>query len=180
MRINNLNNVAFEFECQEKESSFVQEGKDAYCTKCRERIFDLRHLNQREIADFVSRSGDSVCAQILVRPNTPSKTRKGMAGFSLFTLLAVGIPVTASTQMPDVVQTTSLEVPNPVYEKPAPVEHSSLDMSEEASITYLGKRLTTEPLPKHRLRIGRAYYFINGTFPWVHRYRIVRGRFKRW
>ncbi|MCE3279652.1 MAG: hypothetical protein K0S44_1843 [Bacteroidetes bacterium] len=169
-------NIRIDYLCGQPFWKFSGKGDKEYCKVCKHHIHDLKEIGDKEINILVKENKNEFCGAFYEDQFAPDeRTRYSPTSFKL--ILAGMISwFTATTKMN--AQVSGAPVPTEQhYLGSDSVLTEKENINSPSEITEEVPVTVTKPSRKY-LRIGKSQFYTSGKFPFIHKRKMMRGRFK--
>jgi hypothetical protein len=170
------NNIRIDYLCGQPFWKFS--GKDdKYCKVCKHHIHDLKEIRDEEINILIKKNKNEFCGAFYKDQFvTDERTRYSPTTFKL--ILAGMISwLTATTKIN--AQVSGAPVPTEQHylgTDSVKTEKESINITP--GITEEEEPLVVKKPSRKYLRIGKSQFYVSGKFPFIHKRKMLRGRFK--
>ncbi|MDQ3190227.1 MAG: hypothetical protein M3Q58_01390 [Bacteroidota bacterium] len=173
--------IKVEFMCAQPFWKFSVKGPNDYCKVCKHNIYDFRNAGNEDVLKAIKQNGGEVCGtfykdQFIIDDNT--KYGANILGLFLAGSISLlsAIISNAQTNYPESPKTEQHEVKSKtVFDQETKADSLTADCVVHEP--------TEETAPKKRkrkvlMRIGRTHVACSLRFPFIHVYKIRRGKIK--
>jgi hypothetical protein len=169
-------NIRIDYLCGQPFWKFSGKDNKEYCKVCKHHIHDLKEISDEEITNLIKEHKNEFCGTFYEDQFVPDeKTRYSPATFKLV-LAGVISWFTATTKMnaqvsgaPVATEQHYLGSDSLKTEKETIIINSDIIVEEPVVVT--------KPSRKY-LRIGKSQFYVSGKFPFIHKRKMRRGKFR--
>jgi hypothetical protein len=174
------NDIHIEYLCNEPFWKFTKKGNESYCKVCKHHINDFSNFSKNDAIEYITKQGGETCGiffkdQFII----DNDTEVGTSFKSL--LFAGGLTVLLNTTVSAQSNRDSIKIEQKSSWDSTVLKRLVRDQVTENDTASINNEKVSNILfknKKHRLRIGRTLFYINGRFPFLHIHRIRMGKIR--
>lgn len=169
-------NIRIDYLCGQPFWKFSGKGDNEYCKVCKHPIHDLKEVSDDEIKSLFTENKNEFCGAFYEDQFIPDeRTRYSPTTFKLILAGMISWFTAASKMNAQVsgapVATEQHYLVNDSVKTEKETINVTSDITEEEAV------VVTKPSRKY-LRIGKSQFYVSGKFPFIHKRKMRRGKFR--